>query len=52
MWLALFTALLDWLTGLVKTQSRKTGEDVSGNTELRDRLNARLATWKKKNGVP
>jgi len=34
MWQALFTAivngLLDWLTGLVKSQTRTAGEDVAG----------------------
>ena len=28
MWQALFTAILDWLTGLVMSQSRTAGEDV------------------------
>ncbi len=52
MWLALFTAILDWLTGLAKTQTRKTGEDASVNDAVRDRQQDRLAEWKKKSGAP
>jgi hypothetical protein len=55
MWRALFTALfsslLDWLTGLVKGQSRTAGEDVEAKPGLRARLNTRLAAWKAGKGA-
>ena len=51
MWLALFTAILDWLTGLVKSQTRTAGEDVSGKPGLRESLDRRLAEWKARKGV-
>jgi hypothetical protein len=46
MWAALFKAILDWLTGLVKSQTGTAGEDVSAKPGLRDRLDRRLAEWK------
>ena len=53
--MALFTAvvngLLDWLTGLVKSQTRTAGEDVSGKPGLRESLDRRLAEWKARKGV-
>jgi hypothetical protein len=49
--LALFTAILDWLTGLVKSQTRTAGEDVSGKPGLRESLDRRLAEWKARKGV-
>ena len=52
MWLALFTAILDWLTGLVQSQTRTTGEDVQSKPGLRESLNARLADWKARKGAP
>ena len=52
MWLALFTAILDWLTGLVKSQTRTAGEDVSPKPGLRESLNKRLAEWKARRDVP
>ena len=52
MWLELFTALLDWLTGLVQRQTRTTGEDIQAKPGLRASLDARLAAWKKRAGAP
>ena len=52
MWLALFTAILDWLSGLVKSQTRTAGEDVSAKPGLRESLNKRLAAWKAAKGAP
>jgi hypothetical protein len=52
MWRALFTAILDWLTGLVKSQTRTAGEDVEAKPGLRARLNTRLAAWKAAKGAP
>ncbi len=46
MWAALFKAILDWLTGLVKSQTGTAGEDVSAKPGLRERLDRRLAEWK------
>ncbi len=51
MWLALFTAVLEWLTGLVKSQSRTAGEDAVAKPGLRDGLNKRLAEWKARKGA-
>ena len=51
MWLALFTAILDWLTGLVKSQTRTAGEDVSGKPGLKACLDKRVAEWKARRGV-
>ena len=52
MWLALFTAILDWLTGLVKSQTQTAGEDVVEKPGLRESLNKRLAKWKASKGAP
>jgi hypothetical protein len=52
MWLALFTALLDWLTGLVKSQTQTAGEDVVAKPGLKESLNKRLADWKARKGAP
>ena len=52
MWQALFAAILDWLTGLVKSQTRTTGEDVQAKPGLRESLNRRLADWKARKGAP
>lgn len=52
MWRALFTALLDWLTGLVQSQTRTAGEDAPAKPGLRESLNKRLAAWKAGRGVP
>ena len=52
MWQAIFTAILDWLTGLVKSQTQTAGEDVVAKPGLRESLNKRLADWKKKAGAP
>ena len=52
MWLALFTAILDWLTGLVQSQTRSAGEDVPAKPGLRESLNKRLAAWKAAKGAP
>ena len=52
MWLALFTAILDWLTGLVKSQTQTSGEDVVAKPGLKERLNKRLADWKASKGAP
>lgn len=51
MWAALFTAILEWLTKLVQTQSHKTGEDAPVNEAVKDKLNTRLDEWKKKTGA-
>ena len=51
MWLALFTAILEWLTGLVKSQTRTAAEDVSAKPGLRESLNKRLAEWKARKGA-
>jgi hypothetical protein len=50
MWAALFKAILDWLTGLVKSQTGTAGEDVSAKPGLRERLDRRLAEWKSERG--
>ena len=52
MWQALFAAILDWLTGLVKSQTRTAGEDVQAKPGLRESLNKRLADWKASKGAP
>ena len=51
MWRALFTALLDWLTGLVKSQTQTAGEDVVAKPGLKESLNKRLADWKASKGA-
>ena len=51
MWLALFTAILDWLTGLVKNQTRTAGEDVVAKSGLRESLDKRLSEWKARKGA-
>ena len=50
MWLALFTAILEWLTGLVQSQTRTAGEDGTAKPGLREALNKRLSTWKDRQG--
>jgi len=52
MWQALFTAILDWLTGLVKSQTPTAGEDVVAKPGLKESLDKRLAEWKAKTGAP
>jgi len=52
MWQALITAILDWLTGLVKSQTRTAGEDVVAKPGLKESLDKRLAEWKAGRGVP
>ena len=52
MWQALFTAILDWLTGLVKSQIQIAGEDLVAKPRLRESLNKRLADWKASKGAP
>ena len=52
MWQALFTAILDWLTGLVKSQTQTAGEDVQAKPGLRESLNKRLSDWKASKGAP
>jgi hypothetical protein len=51
MWQALFAAILDWLTGLVKSQTRTAGEDVQAKPGLREALDKRLAEWKARKGA-
>ena len=51
MWLALFMAILDWLTGLVKSQTQTAGEDVVAKPGLKESLNKRLADWKASKGA-
>lgn len=52
-WLpAVLTAVLNWLTGLVVAQARKTGEDAVMNPEMQGKLDDRLSRWKKENRVP
>ena len=52
MWQALFTAILDWLTGLVKSQTQTAGEDVVAKPGLKESLDKRLAAWKASKGEP
>jgi len=52
MWFALFTAILDWLTGLVKSQTQTTGGDGVAKPGLKESLNKRLADWKARKGAP
>ena len=52
MWQALFTAILDWLTGLVKSQTQTAGEDVVAKPGLKESLDKRLAAWKAGRGAP
>ena len=51
MWLALFTAFLDWLTGLVKSQTQTAGEDIQAKPGLKESLDKRLADWKVRKGA-
>ncbi len=51
MWQALFTAILDWLTGLVKSQTQTIGEDVVAKPGIKESLNKRLADWKASKGA-
>ena len=51
MWQALFTAILDWLTGLVKRQTQTAGEDVVAKPGIKESLNKRLADWKASKGA-
>ena len=51
MWLALFTAFLDWLTGLVKSQTQTAGEDIVAKPGIKESLNKRLADWKASKGA-
>ena len=43
---ALFTAILEWLTGLAKSRTGTAGTDVVAKPGLRERLDRRLAEWK------
>ena len=52
MWQALFTAILDWLTGLVKSQTQTAGEDVVAKPGLKEILDKRLSDWTARKGVP
>ena len=52
MWQALFTAILDWLTGLVKSQTQTAGEDVVAKPGLKESLDKRLDDWKSRSGAP
>ena len=52
MWQALFTAILAWLTGLVKSQTQTAGADLFAKPGLRESLNKRLAAWKASKGAP
>jgi hypothetical protein len=47
----LFAAILDWLTGLVKSQTRTAGEDAQAKPGLREALDRRLAEWKARKGA-
>jgi hypothetical protein len=51
MWQALFNAILDWLTGLVKSQTRTAGEDLSAKPGLKESLDKRVAEWKARKGA-
>jgi len=52
MWQALFKAILDWLTGLAKSQTQTAGEDFVAKPGLRESLDKRLADWKASKGAP
>ncbi len=46
MWVALFTAILQWLTGLARSRTGTAGADAAAKPGLRERLDRRLAEWK------
>jgi len=46
MWTALFTAVLEWLTGLARSRTGTAGADAAAKPGLRERLDRRLAAWK------
>ncbi len=46
MWTALFTAVLQWLTGLARSRTGTAGADAAAKPGLRERLDWRLAEWK------
>ena len=52
MWQALFTAILAWLTGLVKSQTQTVGADLVAKPGLRESLDKRLSDWKANKGAP
>ena len=52
MWASLLTALLEFVARLVANQTRKVGSDAPANADAKQRLNARLAAWKRRSGAP
>ena len=46
MWVALFTAILQWLTGLARSRTGTAGADAAAKPGLRERLDRRLAEWR------
>lgn len=51
MWIAVITAVLDWLYGIWREQSHTTGVDLPTKPGLRESLNKRLDEWKSKQKV-
>jgi hypothetical protein len=51
MWAALLTAVLEWLAGLVRSQTRTVAGDAQGKPGLRERLNRRVEGWKAGRGT-
>jgi ferric-dicitrate binding protein FerR (iron transport regulator) len=52
MWATLLTVLLDFIAKTIAIQSRKVGSDASANAAAKQRLDARLAAWKRRSGAP
>jgi hypothetical protein len=52
MWASLLTALLEFVARLVANQTRKVGSDAPANQAAKQRLDARLAAWKRRSGAP
>jgi len=52
MWGALLTTLLEFLARLIANQSRKVGSDAPVNIDAKQRLDDRLAAWKRRSGAP
>jgi ferric-dicitrate binding protein FerR (iron transport regulator) len=52
MWATLLTVLLDFIAKTIAIQSRKVGGDAPANADAKQRLDARLAAWKRRSGAP
>jgi hypothetical protein len=52
MWATLLTVLLDFIAKTIAIQSRKVGSDAPANADAKQRLDVRLAAWKRRSGAP